>query len=78
MVKRSVPQMKNRSFTDFPLDAGTYDYDLIASIGKLQTAPVSCSVTILPPPINLACTFYGAPINLVGQYCQLHDDSHRA
>ncbi|MGB1397223.1 MAG: hypothetical protein ACPG7R_05225, partial [Planctomycetota bacterium] len=52
------------SFTDFPLDAGTYDYDLIASIGTSETAPVSCSVTILPPPINLACTFYGAPINL--------------
>ena len=52
------------SFTDFPLDAGTYDYDLIASIGSSETAPVSCSVTILPPPINLACTFYGAPINL--------------
>ena len=52
------------SFTDFPLDAGTYDYDLIANIGTSETAAVSCSVTILTPPINLACTFYGAPINL--------------
>lgn len=52
------------AFTDFPLEAGTYNYDLIASIGSSETAPVSCSVTILPPPINLSCTFYGAPINL--------------
>ncbi len=51
-------------FTDFPLDAGTYNYEIVARIGTSETAGLTCSVTILPPPINLACTFYGAPVNL--------------
>ncbi len=52
------------SFTDFPLGAGTYSYEIIATLAGSQTAPINCSVTILPAPINLACTFFGAPVHL--------------
>ncbi|MGE4620134.1 MAG: hypothetical protein AAEJ04_10035, partial [Planctomycetota bacterium] len=46
------------------LGAGTYSYELVATLAGSDTAPISCSVTILPPPVNLACTFFGAPIHL--------------
>ncbi len=52
------------SYTDIPLGAGTYSYEVIATLAGSQTAPINCSVTILPAPINLACTFFGAPIHL--------------
>jgi len=52
------------SFTDFPLGAGTYSYEIIATLAGSQTAPINCSVTVLPAPINLACTFFGAPVHL--------------
>ena len=52
------------SFTDFPLGPGTYSYQITATLAGSQTAPISCSVTILPAPINLACSFFGAPVHL--------------
>ena len=52
------------SYTDIPLEAGTYSYEVIATLAGSQTAPITCSVTILSAPINLACTFFGAPIHL--------------
>ncbi|MBT5738634.1 MAG: hypothetical protein HN891_00700 [Planctomycetes bacterium] len=52
------------SYTDLPLEAGTYSYEVVATLAGSQTAPITCSVTILPAPINLSCTFFGAPIHL--------------
>ena len=52
------------SYTDFPLEAGTYSYEIVATLAGSQTAPINCSVTILTAPINLSCTFFGAPVHL--------------
>ena len=64
------------SYTDFPLAAGTYDYEVVASLEGSETAPISCSVTVLTPPINLACTFFGAPIHLDWENSADYDTIH--
>ncbi|MEC9477227.1 MAG: hypothetical protein VX764_09335 [Planctomycetota bacterium] len=64
------------SFTDAPLASGTYNYELVATLSGSDTAAVSCSVTILPPPINLACTFFGAPIHLDWENSAAYDTVH--
>jgi len=64
------------SHTDFPLGPGTYDYEVVATLAGSQTAPIACSVTILAPPVNLACTFFGAPIHLDWENSASYDTIH--
>lgn len=62
------------TFTDPFVPAGTYTYEVFGSLGGSISSAVNCSVTVLDPPANLVCTFFGQPINLSWDLTRVYDN----
>ncbi|HIA26813.1 MAG TPA: hypothetical protein EYN79_01615, partial [Planctomycetes bacterium] len=61
------------TYTDPFVPAGTYNYEVTGSLGGSISGAVACTVTVLDPPANLVCTFYGQPVNLSWDLTRVYD-----